>query len=57
MNPRTMVNSGNFKIDILDQVGCSIESTSLTNEALSVVMDSVPSFVSFGATSSNPQNG
>lgn len=52
-----MVNSGNFKIDILDQAGCSIESTSLTNEALSVVMDSVPSFVSFGATSSNPQNG
>lgn len=56
-NPRTKLNSGNFKIDIQDLNGCAIESTDVSNTALSVAMDSVPSFFLIGASSSNPQNG
>jgi hypothetical protein len=57
LNPRTKANSGNFKIDIQDLTGCAIESTDISNTALSVGMDDVPSFLLVGATSSNPQNG
>lgn len=57
LNPRNKLNSGIFKIDIQDLTGCAIESTDITNSALSVGMDNVPSFLLIEAKSSNPQNG